>query len=177
MAVFRLPRQRSDKTMLLLYITTALLPVFILLVKAKKTKETKRQRTMWEDRLARLNPIVLRNIQVDKEVVSGKKYYPSDIKKCDVFVLPTSIVMLAKKESWRYPDITATSLAKQHDNLLSDAHETVITQSVSSKESDNGSKTLQIEGKDANVILRMYTISFNTLSADQLKTLQTALAE
>ena len=82
--------------------------------------------------------------------------------------------MLAKKESWRYTDITATSLATQQDGLLPDVHETIVIQAVSVKESD-GLRTLQIEGKDAQQILLTFTVSFLSISNEQLHRIEKAL--
>jgi len=158
--------------MSLYYITFALLPIFILVVKAKKIKEAQRQKAAWEERLTKLNPTVLRGVAVNKEVVSGKKYYPSDILQCDLFLFPDSVVMLAKKESWRYPNIIATVLAKQKDDMLPTVDDCVIIQSVSATESTEEGKVIQLKGKDANYALRTFTISFHHLTDDQFLTLQ-----
>jgi hypothetical protein len=158
--------------MLLLYIATALLPIFILVVKSKKTKETQRQKAAWEEHLATFNPVILRSVAVNKEVVSGKKYYPSDIIQCELFLLSASVLMLAKKEPWRYPNITATALAKQKDDMLPGVDDCVIIQSVSATESTKEDKVIQIKGKDANYALRTFTISFHHLSDEHFRTLQ-----
>jgi hypothetical protein len=159
--------------MLLIYFTSLLPLIIFLIIQSKKIKEVQRQKAAWEDRLKKLNPVILRNVSIEKEVVSGKRYNSSGVVECDLFLFPTGLFMIVGKESWGFPKFSFTVLAKQKDDMLPGADNYITIQSISTLESPEDGEIVQVRGTDANYAFRTFTIFFHYLSDDHIRLIQT----